>query len=372
MIDREEPPVNNLLMLSDDLVLNCLAHVSRLYYPTLSLVCKRFRSLLASVDLFQIRTLLGLTESFVYVCLRLHTDPSQLGWFILCQRPNTSRKVLVPISIPSPTCASLSGVAVVGPNIYVIGGGSKNNAWSSVMVMDSRFYTWREAPSMRVARVLPSACVVDEKIYVAGGYDNLDSTNWMEVFDTKTQTWEFLHIPSEEICLGSEYQSAKYEGTVYVRSRKKRATYKLHKGRWRAADIGMDGGWALSRYSYCVIENVFYRYSDRKMHWYDVRKKVWTTVKGLERFSMLLFSKGNVQLADHGGKIAILCEEYVFADKSITIWCAEIILEKRQNQEIWGTLECFENVLISNDNPYISNKADGTVGLVHALTSTVW
>ncbi|KAL0891480.1 hypothetical protein Bca101_015463 [Brassica carinata] len=365
MNDGEEPPVNNLLMLFDDLVLNCLAHVSRLYYPTLSLVCKRFRSLLASLDLFQIRTLLGLTESFIYVCLRLHTDSNQLRWFILCQRPNSSRKVLVPISIPSSTCASLSGVAVVGPNIYVIGGGSKNNAWSSVMVMDSRFHTWREAPSMRVARVFPSACVVDEKIYVAGGCDNLDSSNWMEVFDTKTQTWEFLQIPSEEICLGSEYQSAEYEGTVYMRSRKKRATYKLHKGRWRAADIGMNRGWAFSPSSYCVIENVFYRYSDRKINWYDVQKKVWIILKGLEGFSRLPFLKDNVKLADHSGKLAILWEEYMFADKNIMIWYAEIILEKRQNQEIWGTLECFENVLISN-------VADGSMGLVHAFTSTVW
>lgn len=61
-----------------------------------------------------------------------------------------------------------AGVVVVGSNIYAIGGGSKNNALSSVMVMDSRSHTWREAPSMQVARMFPSACTLDGKIYVNG------------------------------------------------------------------------------------------------------------------------------------------------------------------------------------------------------------
>ncbi|KAG2238084.1 hypothetical protein Bca52824_092657 [Brassica carinata] len=41
--------------------------------------------------------------------------------------------------------------------------------WSWTVV----FTHAREAPSMRVARVFPSACVVDEKIYVAGGCEDL-------------------------------------------------------------------------------------------------------------------------------------------------------------------------------------------------------
>ncbi|CAA7019927.1 unnamed protein product [Microthlaspi erraticum] len=135
------------------------------------------------------------------------------------KRPDSSRRVLVPISSPNiSSTLSMSGVAVVGPNIYVIGSGSRQDASSSVMVMDSRSHTWLEAPSMRVAHVLPSVCALDGKICVTGGCDNLDSRNWMEIFDTETQTWEFLQIPSEEIFSGSEYMSVKYEGTLYVRS----------------------------------------------------------------------------------------------------------------------------------------------------------
>jgi len=52
--------------LPDDLLLNCLARISRLYYPTLSLVSKRFRSLLASTELYETRRLLGTSESCLY------------------------------------------------------------------------------------------------------------------------------------------------------------------------------------------------------------------------------------------------------------------------------------------------------------------
>ncbi|EOA18060.1 hypothetical protein CARUB_v10006506mg [Capsella rubella] len=70
-----------------DLLLNCVARVSRLYYPTLSLVSKSFRSLLASPQLYKARSLLDRTESCLYVCLELDSfeNPS---WFALCRKPD--------------------------------------------------------------------------------------------------------------------------------------------------------------------------------------------------------------------------------------------------------------------------------------------
>ncbi|XP_010474555.1 PREDICTED: F-box/kelch-repeat protein At4g23580-like [Camelina sativa] len=338
----EEPAIQRDMILPDDVLLKCLACVSRIHYPTLSLVCKRFRTLIASTELYQTRTLLGRAESSLY-------------------RPNSSRKVLVPISSPKSYSISLPSVAVVGPSIYVIAGGINNNASSTVMVMNSCSHTWREAPSMLVARMCPSACTFDGKIYVNGGCDNIDSTNWMEVFDTKTQTWEFLQIPSEEICGGSYYRSARYEGTIYVRSEAKNVTYKLHKSRWRSADLSMNlrWGWSLS---YCVIENVFYSFGgDCGICWFNPKERVWKTLKGLEGLPSLPICYEKVKLADHCGKMAILWVEYVSVDKEKLIWCAEIAIEKRQNGEIWGTLEWFDNVFTSNE-PNL---------LVHALTSTV-
>ncbi|ESQ36999.1 hypothetical protein EUTSA_v10002581mg [Eutrema salsugineum] len=369
-MNGEEPPLERrlttVLMLPDDLVLNCLARVSRLYYPTLSMVCKRFRSLLGSMELYQTRTLLGRTESCLYVCLSLSTDSNPLRWFTLCQRPHSSTKSLVPISPPNNLCASLADVAVVGPNIYAIGGlinrkDNNANASSSVMVMDCRSHKWREAPSMGVARVFQSTCVLDENIYVIGGCENLNSTNWMEVFDTNSQTWKFLQIHSEEICVGSEYKSVSYEGTVYVRSEGKDATYKLNKGRWRAADLAMNNGWGRSS-SHCVIENVFYRYNGMTVDWYDSKDRLWRTLKGLEILPRLSRC-GHVKLTDYGGKMAILWEEFGFVNnhKERIIWCAEIAIEKRQNKEIWAMLEWFDAVSTNNE-PY---------SLAHALVTTI-
>ncbi|WZZ88124.1 hypothetical protein YC2023_116703 [Brassica napus] len=48
---QECSPVNMITHLPDDLLLNCLASVSRLHYPILSLVSKRLRSLIASLEL---------------------------------------------------------------------------------------------------------------------------------------------------------------------------------------------------------------------------------------------------------------------------------------------------------------------------------
>lgn len=70
------------ICLPDDVLLNCLARVSRLYYPTLSLVSKRFRSLLGS----KTRTLLGLTESCLYVSL-VFPRSCKSRWFTLCGIP---------------------------------------------------------------------------------------------------------------------------------------------------------------------------------------------------------------------------------------------------------------------------------------------
>ncbi|CAA7024364.1 unnamed protein product [Microthlaspi erraticum] len=360
-----EPPIKRrrmaILMLPDDLLFNCLARVSRLYYPSISLVSKRFRSLLASTELYATRTLLGRTETCLYVCLRLRepypAKSNQLRWFTLCRRPHSSKKILAPVSSLDSPSAIWSEGEVVGPNIYIIGGLMKGTASSSVMIMDCHSHKWREAPSMRLGRGFHSACALDGKIYVTGGCEDLDPTNWMEVFDTKTQTWEFLQIPSEEICGGAEYKIISYEGTIYVRSKEADATYKLHRGRWRVEDIAMNLGWGSSS-AHCVIENVFYRLNNkRSIDWYDSREKVWKPLKGLDIIWPRLIGSGHVKLTDYGGKLVLLWEEYV----NRKIWCAEIAIDRRQKGEIWGMLEWFVVVSTTNE-PFL---------LEHALTTTL-
>lgn len=179
----EEESQMTFSMLPDDLVLNCLARVSKVYYPSLSFVSKKFRSLIASTDLQELRSFLGCTRSNLYVCLRLRTNynTDTRIWFTLRQKINSCTKILVPVSSLDSPFDYRSGIVAVDSNIYAIGGRDlNNNASSKIMVMDCRSHTWHEAPTMRVARGdSPSTCVLNGKIYVIGGCKNLDSRNWI-------------------------------------------------------------------------------------------------------------------------------------------------------------------------------------------------
>ncbi|XP_019087300.1 PREDICTED: putative F-box/kelch-repeat protein At3g43710 [Camelina sativa] len=372
MSNGEEPPLKRrrmttfgFLMLPDDLVLNCLARVSRMYYPMLSLVSKRFRSFLTSAELYQTRNLLCRTENILYVCLRFfNVSNHPLRMFTLCRRQKSSRNVLVPILYPDSLPEHLPGVALVGSNIYVIGSLIKNNASSSVMVMDCRSHTWREAVSMRAERVNPSACVLDGKIYVAGGCTDLDATNWMEVFDPKTQTWEFVSSPGEEVCREfSSCESIGYDGNVYVESMRTYGLYELHKGRWREGQSSLARGGNLS--SRCVIDNVLYRSRSWGIDWYDSEAKLWRELKGLENLFGIRTYGRTTKCVNYGGKIAFFWLEKVGYNKryqKTNIWSAEITIERREKGEIWGTLEWFDVVFTTNEE---------RVNLTHVFAATL-
>ncbi|KAG7627273.1 putative F-box/kelch-repeat protein [Arabidopsis thaliana] len=351
-------------MLPDDLVLSCLARVPRMYYPILSLVSKRFRSFLTSTELYQTRNLLGSTESFLFVCLRIVNDSNPLRLFTLCRRPNSLTKVMVPILSPDSIPKFLPDVVLVGSNIYVIGGLINNNASHNVMVMDCRSHTWREAQGMCVPRVSPSACVLDGKIYVAGGCKNLDATMWMEVFDTKTESWEFVSSPGEEICRDlTSCESIGYDGNVYVESMKTYGLYELHKGRWREGQYSMSRGGSLS--SQCVIDNVLYRSWSYMVEWYDSENKLWNSLKGLEKLFIVTNQYVPTKCVNYGGKLAVFWLEKVYAKhlhQETKIWCAVITIERRKKEEIWGTREWFDLVFTTNEE---------MVDLTHVFAATL-
>ncbi|CDY44997.1 BnaCnng12270D [Brassica napus] len=88
------PPPTSFSSLPHDVVLNCLARVSRSYSPILSLVSKSFRTLMSSPELHATRALIGKTE---YVCLDLDNNNSKPHWFTLSQIPKQQK--LIPISL---------------------------------------------------------------------------------------------------------------------------------------------------------------------------------------------------------------------------------------------------------------------------------
>ncbi|CAN7120010.1 unnamed protein product [Brassica rapa subsp. narinosa] len=357
----EVPPVLTLLMLPEELILSCLVRVPRLYYPTLTLVSKSFRSLINSPELCKTRSLLARTESCLYVWFQFQNDENT-HWFTLYRNPyqtvddnSQTNKLggykLVPIpSLDSPPSA-MSGVAAVGSDIYAIGGSIDGVSSSSVFVMDTHYHTWCKAPSMHVARVSPSASVLDGKIYVTsgGGWGKLDYTNWMEVFDTKTRTWEFMPSPGSE---SFDYENMALEGSIYVRSNEKGETFKLNKGRWRAADLALTSGWTYNwkrLFCYCVIENVLYCYSSVDLYWYDFIDRQWREVKRLKGRLPMSSKNDHYRLADYGGNLVFLWEELVHTknvQNKTLVWCAEISFKRRQRTEISGTVEWCDVVFI--------------------------
>ncbi|XP_023632672.1 F-box/kelch-repeat protein At5g51250 isoform X2 [Capsella rubella] len=329
---------NPNLSLPDDLLVSIFARISRLYYPTLSLVSKSFRSLLASPDLYKARSLLGRSnETCLYVCFRFFPGPKP-HWFTLCLKPDrtlTSRKnkssgyVLATVPTPhSPPHAKSSSLVAVGSDIYNIGG---SDGTLTVSILDCLSHTWREAPSLRVKLVSLSASVLDRKIYVAGrckdGYSN-SFKNSCQVFDTKTQVWDAEPIPcSETKCNFYKCESACVDGKFHlVTTQGEVVAYDSQQGRWD--HVGKEVSKFIVTDSYCEIDNVLYRAGPREFKWYDTEVRGWKTLMGLvglPRIPLL----SSVILADYGGKIKI--------------WCAVIALERHGN--IWGNVEWFDHVL---------------------------
>ncbi|CAA7028134.1 unnamed protein product [Microthlaspi erraticum] len=348
--------------LPEDLLLSCFARVSRLYYPTLSLVSKRFRSLLTSPELYKARSLLGHTETCLYVCLGSYP---RSRWYTLCLKPNqtltcdtsedekkkkneSSGYVLARVPIPSSPRVRFPGLVAVGSDIYVFEEERpyfeiKKERSSNVWILDCRTHTWREAPSLPVKLLTLSASFLNGKIYVAGS--SWSWKNTVEVFNTKTQIWDTESFTG---CDFYDSRSTCIDGMFHVLQKRGEAVaHNSKKGRWYLVGGEMD--YHKIYCSYCEIENVMYSItSNRVLRWYDTEVSKWRCLTGLEGLPKIPLG-ACVRLADYGGKLVVLWEEYHYDLRQRVgykkIWCAEIALERRQGPEIWGKVEWFDHVL---------------------------
>ncbi|CAA7026698.1 unnamed protein product [Microthlaspi erraticum] len=364
---KESSSQLNMSYIPDDILLNCLARVSRFYYPTLSLVSKRFRSLLASPELYKTRTLLSRTETclYVYLCHR---------WFTLCRRPTKSRRFTLSCFRPSRTLTSdnilvsvpsrndfpyyCQTLTAVGSSIYMIGGYTAyihNKDSPRVFFMDCRSHTWHEAPSMQIVPNNPRASVIDGKIYVVEGSsrDLFGSLKYsIAVFDPKTQTWELVESPGAGIRGAYISNSLVTKENIYFFGDKS-LVYKPSEKIWEAVGLEMHllhmNLWLdeIPDDGYCEIDNVLYCYRLKKvLEWYDYEEGAWKVLKGLEKLPKLPTGKNRVSLIQCGkGKIAVLWDKKHAFSSETRIWCAEILLERRSKYEIYGRVEWCDVVL---------------------------
>ncbi|EOA29068.1 hypothetical protein CARUB_v10025324mg [Capsella rubella] len=365
---RPSPEPFPILSLPEDLVLNCLARVSRLYHPVLSLVSKSFRSLISSPKLYVTRSLLGLTESCLYVCLRPYPN-SNPCWFTLCRKPN-NRYHLVPIAISPPRSPQTShclAVVAVGSDIYSIGSNKKEKSSgeeeeAAVSILDCTSNTWREAPSVCLESYYPAAIVCYEGIYVIRVYS---ASDWTLVTDPIIQTWEHVLYPFDYYIS----KRATIEGKSYVFGQNG-AAYNSKEDRIEATGLLHYLNLQQERNSYVVIDNVLYRDCESLgIQWYDSKGEYWKYVKGIHGLPSY-YGLGCFRFVDYGGKMVVLWDDLLCYEMSPPspcrdgeIFCAVIALERRNNEEIWGHFE-WSGVVLTVSPPH-------SYQFVYALASTV-
>ncbi|KAG7539880.1 Kelch repeat type 1, partial [Arabidopsis thaliana x Arabidopsis arenosa] len=384
---KEMSPSSRLLLLPDDVALNCLSRLSRLDSAALSLTSKSHRTLMISPELCRTRELMGLTEEYYYVCLSIPPDPTP-RWFILRRGGPTldstaAKKYVNQRLRPIPSYPyqppESSSFVVLDCGIYIIGGIINGRPTSEVLLLDCLSHTWRRIRSMRVARASAAANVVDGKIYVFGGCKEVYSSNWAEVFDPKTQTWDTLPIPDDpEIRQNTtiiDNKSVVMDDKVYAVDEEDQSFYYLpREGIWRRGNQDSKPG---NRKDWCAIGKLLYCCGTRgKILWCEAEKLDWREVSGLDSMQWLLYglnrhycsesvmrawklhctedgfsrlstnSRGNIIVfwkvyIPRIEKEHFPCTHKVFipGTKRLELWCAEISLKRSPGGEIWGKIE---------------------------------
>ncbi|WZY67841.1 hypothetical protein YC2023_000081 [Brassica napus] len=335
---QEEPSHPSFLSLPDVIILNCLARVSKSYYPKLSLVSKTFRSLILSIELNHARFYHKTNESSFHICLQLPDRPRPSYWFTLLINLETKKSTLAQVpSIYAPKAPSI--MLTVGSQVYAL---RQFYHPSPVMIVRNiENLLWRKAPNLTVPRSNPGACVLDGKIYVVGGCTANDC--WGEVFDTKTQTWEPLPDPGTELRFSRVIRKLQiFQGKIYVRSNdEKDSVYDPKKREWNVAAKALVGD------SRCAIGNLLYSCGRKSCMWYDSECKEWKPVKGLSSLNKSC-RRGLIETVNLNGKLIVLWDKFARRGphcQNKTICCALVALEKRQDGQVWGNVEWSNDVL---------------------------
>ncbi|XP_066145529.1 kelch-like protein 10 [Euwallacea fornicatus] len=105
------------------------------------------------------------------------------------------------------------GTAVVGFNIYVIGGFDGMDYFNSCRCFDAVLKTWREIAPMHARRCYVSTAVLDNQIYAMGGYDGHHRQNTAEKYDYKTNQWTLIAPMNMQ---RSDASACTLDGKIYI------------------------------------------------------------------------------------------------------------------------------------------------------------
>ncbi|CAA7055715.1 unnamed protein product [Microthlaspi erraticum] len=332
----------------EDILINIIARVPICYYPTISLVSKRFRSLVASPEIYTARSLLGCTEHCLYALL-YSVNTKDYRWYVLHRKANGSHRLVLIPSIPPMSYSYEGSFVAIGSKIYVLGARYGDSSTSSEHVIDCRSHMVKPIISipMQMYPAVPS--VIDKKVYVIGVCrSSSPHSKMVMVFDTETQMWEEPVMMTtqdlEKLDLG--YVSSRFVvigDKVYMKSYKYSFVYEPKEDKLEIDEMLNFKRWEHA----CVVDEVLYYfdYGKNKLRAYETRHKCWVVVKGLEE---LLDDAGPSwwsRTVSYGGNVAVFLHKRKYRDETTEIRCVEIALERRQQGEIWGKVEWCEVVL---------------------------
>ncbi|KAL3515560.1 hypothetical protein ACH5RR_022462 [Cinchona calisaya] len=220
--------------LPDELSLQILAHLPRIYYLNAKLVSRSWKAAILSTELYRLRKELGTTEEYLYILTKVDgdklvwnaLDPVSRKWQRLPPMPNVGiddgskrgfpglkvwnmvgsgiriaeairgwlgRKDALD-QIPFCGCA----IGAVDGSLYVLGGFRRAVSVSSVWRYDPVLNTWSEVSPMSTGRAYCKTGVLNNKLYVVGGVSRgrggLSPLQSAEVFDPCTGLWS--EVPS--------------------------------------------------------------------------------------------------------------------------------------------------------------------------------
>ncbi|KAJ7959056.1 F-box/kelch-repeat protein [Quillaja saponaria] len=220
--------------LPDELSLQIIARLPRIYYSNVRLVSRRWKATIMSAELYNLRKELGTTEEWLYLLTKLEEnkllwhalDPMSRKWHRLPPMPKAiyeegstngssrlwMRNMVGPglkiaevirgwlgqkdASDEMPFCGCAIGT--VDGCLYVLGGFSKSSTMRCVWRFDPIQNTWNEVTSMSTGRAYCKTSILNNKLYVVGGVSQgqagLIPLQSAEVFDPSMGTWS--NIPS--------------------------------------------------------------------------------------------------------------------------------------------------------------------------------
>ncbi|XP_050208594.1 F-box/kelch-repeat protein At1g22040 [Mercurialis annua] len=230
--------------LPDELSIQILARIPRIYYFNLRLVSQKWKETVMSNELFKLRKELGLTEEWLYILTKIEEelswhalDPLSRKWQRLPRMPNVyaekSRNsysglwlwnLLGPrINIAGtirnwfghkhildqmPFCGCAIGA--LDGCLYVLGGFFRASAISCVWRYDPTINRWCEITSMSTGRAYCKTSILNDKLYVVGGVSQLGGglipLQSAEVFDPCTDTWS--EVPSMPFSKSQQHPNA--------------------------------------------------------------------------------------------------------------------------------------------------------------------